>query len=72
MHAGASSGVNVNNLFRVSVAKESTASELNKLLCVAQKKLKPSALGIVFLTDLCRAATFGTNVAMSLVPSEDI
>lgn len=62
-------GIIVNNVYRVSVARESAATELNTLLCVAQKKLKPSALGIVFLTDLSRAATLGTNGSISLVPS---
>ena len=38
-HAGASSWIDVNNLYRISASKESAARELNTLLCVAQKKL---------------------------------
>lgn len=67
--AGASSEIDVNNLYGVSVAKESVATQL-ALLCVAQTKLKPRALGIAALTDLSGAATFGTNGGISLVPSE--
>ena len=57
-HAGASSEIDVNNLYKVSAARESAVTELHTLLCVAQKKLRPSALGIPFLSDFSRAVTF--------------
>lgn len=45
--AGVSSEINVK--YRVSVAKESTATERNTFLCVAQNTLKTSTLGIAYL-----------------------
>lgn len=44
-------------------------TELNTLLCVAQRKLKPSTLGIVFLADLSRAVTFGEKIIMAYLCS---
>ncbi len=68
-HAGASSEIDGNNLYRVSAAKERAATELSTLLSVAHEKLKQSTLGIASLTDLSWAVTFGTNGGISLVPS---
>lgn len=66
----ASAGIDVTNLSRFIVAKENAATELNTLnthLCLSKKQ---SGLGIVFVTDLNRAWTFGTKGGVSLAPSE--
>lgn len=66
----ASAGIDVTNLSRFIVAKENAATELNTLntlLCLS--KQKQSGLGIVFVTDLNRAWTFGTKGDVSLAPS---
>lgn len=65
-----SAGIDVTNLLRFIVAKENAATELNTLntlLCLSKKK--QSGLGIVFVTDLNRAWTFGTKGGVSLAPS---
>lgn len=66
-HSHASAGIDVTNLSRFIVAKENAATELNTLLCLSKKK--QSGLGIVFVTDLNRAWTFGTKGGVSLAPS---
>lgn len=62
-------GGTCSTVYRVRVAKECVVSQLNTVLCVAQKKQKSSALGTVDLTDSNRAVTFRISGGISLVSS---